>query len=343
MSVTGKKTDLRPLFKLALSLGLLAFFLSRIGWSQVWSGLAGAHYGWVLSAAAAYGLGVIVRALRWQALIRAYGADVSLWRLARLSFVGFYFNAFLPTGYGGDVVRAVEAARIMPGPVAVSSLVADRAIGLFGICLLALAALPLNLRGGDPSLRLMGAAAGAVAAALFIGFWLLTRTEFVGWALARAPFLRFATGSRGTTVSSREERGTGRGKVITKGTDGPVGALKGYTLRNLAGPLVYALIFGFTNALTYALIGQAVRVEAPFSYYLLASPLITLVLLIPLAFNGVGTRDAAYLLLFTPLGVPAAAALAMSLLYHVLNLLAALAGGAVYLGMTAAHDKVFRS
>jgi uncharacterized membrane protein YbhN (UPF0104 family) len=102
--------------------------------------------------------------------------------------------------------------------------------------------------------------------------------------------------------------------------------------------LLVSLAFALTNVLTYAWIGAALNVDLPLAYYFLASPIITLVLLIPISVNGLGTRDVTYQALFVPVGVAPQAALAMSLTYHALNLVAAIVGGVVYayMGMVGA-------
>src|SRR5262249_19618380 len=44
--------------------------------------------------------------LRWQLLARPLGFEQPLWRYAAFYFIGMYFNLFLPTSVGRDVVRA---------------------------------------------------------------------------------------------------------------------------------------------------------------------------------------------------------------------------------------------
>jgi uncharacterized membrane protein YbhN (UPF0104 family) len=80
-------------------------------------------------------------------------------------------------------------------------------------------------------------------------------------------------------------------------------------------------------------------------YYILVSPVITLVLLVPVSINGLGTRDFTYQALFVPAGVVPQDALAMSLAYHALNLVTAIIGGVMYalMGMAEAASKEERA
>ena len=43
--------------------------------------------------------------------------------IGHLYFVGNFFNAFLPSGFGGDVVRIIEIAEDVPGDVAVGTVI----------------------------------------------------------------------------------------------------------------------------------------------------------------------------------------------------------------------------
>ena len=59
-------------------------------------------------------------------------------------------------------------------------------------------------------------------------------------------------------------------------------------------------------------------------------PLISLAGMLPISVNGLGIREALYLLLFGRIGVPADAAVSMAFLYFAVTLVASLPGGVVY-------------
>jgi uncharacterized membrane protein YbhN (UPF0104 family) len=187
--------------------------------------------------------------------------------------------------------------------------IADRTIGLLSASLLALLVLPLPGNRVNPLIALV---AGVIAVGTPAMFWFLARYATAGLnTLSRTlPFLR--------PVASHH-------KVHEF-----IAALTAYSPRALVQAFVVSLVFAISNAVTYACIGAALHIDLPLAYYVLVSPIITLVLLIPISVNGLGTRDAAYQVLFIPAGVTSDGALAMSLAYHALNLLAAIAGGVVY-------------
>ena len=60
----------------------------------------------VVAAACAYYAGCqLLASFRWQLILRAKRFHISLGRLFRFYLIGTFFNAFLPTGLGGDVVK----------------------------------------------------------------------------------------------------------------------------------------------------------------------------------------------------------------------------------------------
>ncbi len=297
------KKRLYSLLKVAASLVLLAGVLAFTGPRDVLARLAGAQAGWLALALGAYLLGVLVRAVRWLVLLRGLGArGIGIPRLIALYFVSFFFNSFLPTGIGGDVVRIAEVARSAGAPVAASSVIADRAVGIVAAAVLALLALPFGV--GTQS-GLVVAVAAAIALGIPAGFAAFAWAARRGVGLSRLP---------------------GQARKLAE-------ALTAYSPRDLAIAMIVSLAFAATNALNYACIGQAVGVQLPLGYYMLVSPIITLVLLLPISFNGLGTRDWAYVVLFGQAGVGSDLAVAMSVAYHALNYATAIAGGIVYAAM----------
>ncbi len=317
------KKRLISLLKLIVSASLLIVVFTQVSWGDVKSVLARTNPGWLGLALAAYVAGVFIRAVRWRLLLpQSNEPAIRLRRLVGLYFASFFFNSFLPTGIGGDVVRIGEITQAVGLPTAASSVIADRAIGLVASGLLALAVLPWL--GGYLSWPL-ALITGVVAIGLPVGFWLLTRYTPKG----TSPANRLPTFLRPVVNPVLE---------IAK-------ALAAYSRRVLVRALLVSLAFALTNALTYAWIGAALNIDLPLGYYILVSPVITLILLIPVSVNGLGTRDVTYQALFVPAGVTPQAALAMSLIYHAFNLIAAIIGGIVYafmgmVGATAGKERL---
>jgi uncharacterized protein (TIRG00374 family) len=94
---------------------------------------------------------------RWMLLVRGLGLPFRLADALRLGFLGYILN-FVALGHsGGDLFKAVFIAREQPGRriEAVSTVVIDRILGLFGLLLVASGALWLFQPTGTP-LRALG-------------------------------------------------------------------------------------------------------------------------------------------------------------------------------------------
>jgi uncharacterized membrane protein YbhN (UPF0104 family) len=90
---------------------------------------------WPLAACAViYMAGVFLTFVRWFVLVRAQDLPLSFLDAIRLGLVGFYFSSFLPSSIGGDLVKAVMIAREQKRrAVAVSTVLIDRGLGLWGL------------------------------------------------------------------------------------------------------------------------------------------------------------------------------------------------------------------
>ncbi len=253
------------------------------------------------------GLGTLVRGWRWQALTTALGHRVSAWRTTELFLVGTFFNQFLPTGMGGDVVRALALARDGLGKAhAASTVLVDRAIGLLPLLAVGLLALPAVRDHTTPT---VGVTLLVVGLAGTLGLLLLFRVETWLPRLEGLPLVgRFVAheGVRRFTSSFAEYR---------------------------SRPLAIATAWGFAFALLLvganAALGRAVGIDQMSLYdWAIFVPLVALSTLLP-SIGGWGVREVLYigLLASLPVPVPTADATALSILFGGMNLLLAAVGG----------------
>ena len=121
---------------------------------------------------------MVVRAVRWRVLLDALGVHRPLRELTSWYFVGSFFNVILPTGFGGDAVRAAELAQDTSRPARCQqrgggSLSGDHGAAGDG-------AGRRDLRPGTASPGIF-----ALTAALFAGgllaAWLLRRSWWANW------------------------------------------------------------------------------------------------------------------------------------------------------------------
>ncbi|GAB4578782.1 MAG: lysylphosphatidylglycerol synthase transmembrane domain-containing protein [Anaerolineales bacterium] len=164
-----KKLDLNLLLRTLgtlLAFALLLVLLSQQGWDEIWAGvrqISGAHF--VLSIVFMLGSRTAV-ALRWHALLRSGGVNVTFWQSWKITFAGLFASNFLPTTIGGDVVRLAMALRAgFDKVISAASLVVDRLVGMAGMATAAPFGLP-------PILGTAPLASGAIFSARVAHPWL---------------------------------------------------------------------------------------------------------------------------------------------------------------------------
>lgn len=287
------------LLRLLVSATLLAWLAWRTEWAQVAEAFAHMRLEYWLAALGLYLASQVASSLRWQALARPLGFDLPWYRYAAYYFVGMFFNLFLPTSVGGDVLRAWyldggSGRRL----AAFLSVVADRLSGLLVLlvlaCLAVLAA-PVPLPPWIP---------------LCVG---LTTAGAVGGLLA-LPVLARWTG--------RLER-AGR---LAEGTR--LYLRRPRLLMETAG---LALLVQAANVLLVWMIGLAVAAPVPAAYYWVLVPMVTLLTMLPISLNGMGIREGGTALFLAPLGVGEGTALTLALLWFAVFAAAGLLGGGLYL------------
>ena len=139
----AKRRTLSLLLKLAFSAATLVlfFFTSKVSFRDIGRTLGGVAWGWLAVAFSLHTLGLLFSAYRWRILIRAQGDDVPLSFLVKSYLVGTFFNNFLPTRFGGDVVRIWDGSKYSQSLVRSSAVVlVERATGIIVLFLFALVA-----------------------------------------------------------------------------------------------------------------------------------------------------------------------------------------------------------
>lgn len=128
-------------------------------------------------------LAIVLSILRWRILVLAFEIPFTVREALRLGFLGYLLNFVSFGSVGGDIFKAILAARDRPSkrPEAVASVLLDRAIGLLGLVILAWVTLAIGSQasGLTATMTYIRNAAGIVAGigigglilAIFSGAW----------------------------------------------------------------------------------------------------------------------------------------------------------------------------
>ena len=303
------RKQLFNILKIIVSIALIYWIVRGIDVQKLKTVLAGAKIDWLLVALAFSLAGVLARVKRWHVLLASLSVRVPFWELTQIYFVGFLFNNLLPSGLGGDAIRMMELNRHSSrAGDAVTSVLVDRMVGLFGSLSLALMALVFRWRAVPPQIAVT--AVVAIAGIAITAFLLIDATVYN--ALRKVSLFRTLTD--------------------IKFVSGVFRSFQDYNLRTLARA------YGFSLLLSVALIGMnfsigtALGARVAPEHYLVFVPLASIVLILPISFAGLGVRESAYVYLFGQVGVAQEVALGLSLLvYFIGNAIPGLLGGIVYL------------
>ncbi len=294
--------------KFVVSAVLLLFLLTQVDLRAVLAALSNVKWAGLWVALALFIAGVFIRSYRWQILLDALDLRVPLRTTTSLYFVGSFFNTVLPSGFGGDVVKAAELAHASGrSGEAVGTVVMDRFLGIVGLLFMGMAAL---LLAGDWVDQRITWGIGILFTALLAGFWLLRQR----WLMSRLSYLIPQRWREPILTFSR---------ALYSG-------LQGYSARTLAWAMAVSVLFNLTWVAVNVVLGWSLGIDASLAHYLVFVPLVSLSLLLP-SVGGLGVRELTYVALFGLIGVPEERAFALGILVYAVTFATGLIGGLIYL------------
>jgi hypothetical protein len=305
------------LAKIGVSLLLLIYLLRTTDLGALLLRLRQGDLLLLSGAIALYTAMIALSTWRWRVLIHAQGYAASLRELSASYLVATFFNNFLPSNIGGDVVRVEDGSRLTGSRTASLAIVAvDRMLGFGALYALAAAAF---VAGGEPVRHLAGA-----------------RVVLVGLGLLFAG-LGYVYFREGTARRLMARSGLQRVPWARKRFEVIQAAVHAYR-RNLpamlaafgASLLLQALFVGY-----YFAVARSLRIPLSPAACFLMVPLCTIVQAVPVSFNGWGIRESVFVLYFDQVGLPRDSALAFSLVGAGLVVLLSLSGALVWTSRAA--------
>jgi uncharacterized protein (TIRG00374 family) len=288
-----------------------------------------ADWRYLLLASITYLSFILISAWRWQILLRAQQLHFSIWYLARVFTIGLFFCKLLPTSIGGDVMRIAYTTRPGKGPQAFSATFLDRIIGFQSLTLLAI------VTGIILSFRQAGAL--NLGAGRFTGFSLVLLLAVLLLLLTSITLVFFndACHRFARRLLDRLRQQIGALTRVADIIDRAYLSVKNYRHQPAALGISFISGIGVQAALALAwyLTARAVDARVNIGYYLIFIPMLNIVVNIP-TIGGLGVREAAFVLFFTPPWLPnrltPERALSTALLFLGLDLLFAIFGGVLF-------------
>jgi len=305
------------LVKAIVSIGLLALLFSRVDVSRLWGVARKASLGWLAFALLLYLAMLLASALRWGVLLRAQHVRLPFSFLTQSFLVATFFNNFLPSNIGGDVIRIADSAKAAGSKTLATTVVLiDRGLGVLGLALIAATGATIMQRMAvgpvGPGILWAGFGLGAIVA-----------TPALLMPEAVTKLLQPLRVFHREWVDERIEKLT---YALTRFKETPTA---------LAACFAGAVVVQAILVLFYVAIARSMNIPIGFAELAVIVPVSFIVQMVPLSVNGFGIREATFGFYFTRLGLPLESALLVSFVGAALIMLFSLSGGVAYLSRTA--------
>ncbi len=287
---------LKNILKAVISLGLLGYLIYQADPQKIWEVIAqvGRANGlWYLAAAFVWeGMAILLMSMRWKKLLTGYGHQLVLKRLTGFYMIGLFFNNFLPTSIGGDVVRIYKVAEETDDRTsAFASVIIERMLGIAATLFLAITALFFISQQFHSTRMMVISIVLFFTIALFFVFMLQNRS----FTFLLRVFDRFTVFNIGEKINKLFE------------------AIHFFKKRRRI--LLYVFLFSLGSQVAIILMNYslalAFNVVLDIRYLFMVIPVTFVLTMLP-SINGVGLRDLGFVSLLGRVGVSSAAALSLS-------------------------------
>ncbi len=292
--------------KAAVTAALIWLVLSGVDAGTALRRMAGLSPGAAILAVGLLLAHCFVAGWRWRIVMRLFGPVLPVGAAIRLFLEGYFFNNALPSTIGGDGVRIWRARNLgLPLGASINGVLLDRVTGLTGLFILVAAGQPLlYARIGDPATRL------AFAAILLAG-------------IAGIAFLILARHIPKRLIPARLHDGIDKLSEATHAA---------YLRPAISLPVLgLSVVVHGLIVLSVHVIAVGIGLDVGLFESLVLVPAVILLSTVPVSIGGWGLREGLMVVALGLAGVPADAALTVSVLFGLAQIVAGLPGGALWL------------
>lgn len=300
------KKKIKFIIRLTASIALLGWLISTTGTASI----AQAFYSvplwaWVL-AIASYLTSQIISSIRWQGISTALGFSGSSIRFIKLYFTGMFFNLFLPTSIGGDVLKAVflsgkgnEGGKMKAG----YTVLTDRVFGMAGLFIL-----------------------GSLTVIIFNDLlpFVFSATLVITTLCGIASIILIPKSAE--YILKIWPRFKDKVNIMLQ-----LWQIQGTILR----AVLLSLPVQFFGITVLAILGDAMDIDVEPAYYFAIFPVIAVLTILPISLSGLGVREGTLACFLAFKDVPEEQAVALGLGFFAVQAVISLVGGLMY--VTGTH------
>jgi glycosyltransferase 2 family protein len=301
------KKRLMKIIKLLISIIIIIIIIKSISYESFKKEISNAKMSMILLAFFLLVSRVPIMALRWKILLNIRNSECSLLSLTKYYFLGFFFNAFLPSSIGGDVARGIYTIRDnISKEVAISSILLERYLGLFALVLIGFVSYLYCINYGfmhSDILFFLGQFIGIFVFIFFVFF--IIPYFFKYFSYSNDSYRIFL-------------------KIFYYLNNFSLYWSKPYRIISV---LLITILCQIIGILAVYLISLSVNENMVFTYFLFLLPVIWLIALIPISLGGLGVREGAFIYLFALAGMNTQIAISISVIWLALSYSQCFIGG----------------
>ena len=251
-----------------------------------------------------------IKALKWHTLLLAKNINLSILRIIQVDFASTFLSLFVPSTISLDLFRVYGLSKeVASKKQAASSIIVDRALSLFALIVVANVSVVLfykTIAVPEVAYTSTSTLVGFVAAVLIIN------SRFV---------IRFL---------SRYEATIKKYKILQK-----LGELREsineYKLHKskLVKVFLLSVAMQTLRIVVYYLASLAVNANIPFQYFMIFTPIVMFLVMLPISLAGIGLRESSFVYFFTKVGVLGTIAFAIPALVSLMVVISVLPGGVI--------------
>lgn len=310
--------------KIVVSTALLWLLISRIDLGRLWNYARHAAPHWLVAALALYFVSVCISVARWGRLLHTQHVRITDRFLMKSYLVSMFYNNFLPSNIGGDVIRIADTSKPVGSRTLATTVVfVDRLVGLMGLAFVA--AVGASVEGRVPGPVGPGALWIGLAAVMIACVPALLKPASLEWVLRPLRFIH------AEWIDARVAN------LIT--------ALEKFRAAVPTLALCFVLSIGVQIALVlfYAAIAHSMSIPISVWSLLTIIPISFIVQMLPVSINGFGLREATFGFYFTHYGLPLESALIVSFVGAALMMLFSVSGAVAQLSGSRTDTNRFAS
>lgn len=111
------KKKLQTIFKIVVSLSLIAFVFSKLDWEHIKTVVFSIKLVYFIPAIFFLFISIFFSIIRFDLFIRKAGIRISFWNNVKLNFLGMFYNFFFPGGVGGDAYKIYLLNKTFKKPI----------------------------------------------------------------------------------------------------------------------------------------------------------------------------------------------------------------------------------